>query len=178
MKSVVVLIPSPWGAFQAHFCDRGLSRLRFPDASGVGEARLVESLSAEWKEWAAQTEEALSRALAGKPVEVGPPMAVPAWATPFQRAVWEALRRIPPGRTCTYGGLAARIGRPRAARAVGQACGANPWPVLVPCHRVLAADGRLGGFSAGLEWKRRLLEAEGAWPTPGRRGGRAARRGC
>ncbi|MCU0771181.1 MAG: MGMT family protein [Verrucomicrobia bacterium] len=61
----------------------------------------------------------------------------------------------------TYGVLAKCIGQPKAARAVGAACGANPVPVLVPCHRVVAASGQLGGFSAGLDWKRRLLAAEG-----------------
>lgn len=112
-----------------------------------------------------QTEAALACVLAGQPIHAAPPLAVPLSATAFQRAVWDAIKRIPPGRTCSYGELAARIGRPRAARAVGQACGANPWPLLVPCHRVLAADGTVGGFSAGLEWKRRLLQIEGVLPA-------------
>jgi O-6-methylguanine DNA methyltransferase len=82
--------------------------------------------------------------------------------TAFQRAVWQALREMCWGETCTYGELARRIGAgPRAARAIGQALGANPAPIVIPCHRVLAAGGRLGGFSAGLEWKRDLLELEG-----------------
>ena len=83
-------------------------------------------------------------------------------ATPFQRAVWEAIRRIPHGEVRSYGWIARAIGRPRAARAVGAACGANPWPIIVPCHRVVAADGSLGGYSAGLKWKRLLLRIEGA----------------
>jgi len=82
-------------------------------------------------------------------------------ATPFQRAVWEALRRIPYGEVRSYGWVAKAVGRPRAARAVGAACGANPWPIIVPCHRVIAADGSLGGYSAGLKWKRCLLKLEG-----------------
>lgn len=81
--------------------------------------------------------------------------------TPFQCAVWEGARTIPWGATETYAGLAVRIGRPKAQRAVGQALGANPVPILVPCHRVLAAKNRLGGFSAGLHWKRALLILEG-----------------
>jgi len=81
--------------------------------------------------------------------------------TPFQRAVWDALRAIPYGETRSYGELARAIGKPGAARAVGAACGANPWPIIVPCHRVIAADGALGGYSAGLKWKRVLLELEG-----------------
>ncbi|HNR34371.1 MAG TPA: methylated-DNA--[protein]-cysteine S-methyltransferase [Candidatus Hydrogenedentes bacterium] len=81
--------------------------------------------------------------------------------TPFQRAVWEGARTIPWGATESYAGLAARIGRPKAQRAVGRALGANPVPILVPCHRILAAQGRLGGFSAGLHWKQALLRIEG-----------------
>ena len=69
------------------------------------------------------------------------------------------------GRTASYGDLARDIGRPKAFRAVGGACGANPIPVLIPCHRALAANGRLGGFSGGLEWKRTLLAAEGVVPA-------------
>lgn len=68
---------------------------------------------------------------------------------------------IPRGETKSYGEIAMELHRPLASRAVGGACGANPIPVLVPCHRVLAANGRLGGFSGGLEWKRRLLAIEG-----------------
>jgi methylated-DNA-[protein]-cysteine S-methyltransferase len=82
----------------------------------------------------------------------------------FHRRVYEAARRIGPGHTCTYGELAAALGEPGAARAVGQALGANPFAIIVPCHRVLAAGGRSGGFSApgGVETKRRLLEIEQA----------------
>lgn len=83
-------------------------------------------------------------------------------ATPFRRAVWQAMRRIPRGRTLTYGELARRAGRPGAARAAGGACGANPLPLFIPCHRVVAAGNRPGGFSSGLAWKRRLLAGEGA----------------
>jgi O-6-methylguanine DNA methyltransferase len=82
-------------------------------------------------------------------------------ATAFQREVWDALRGIPYGQTRTYGEIARALGKPRAARAVGGACGANPWPIIVPCHRVVAADGSLGGYSAGVEWKRLLLRIEG-----------------
>jgi len=80
--------------------------------------------------------------------------------TPFQRKVWRALRAIPHGETRSYAWVARKIGRPRAARAVGAACGANPVPIVIPCHRVVRTDGSLGGFSAGLTWKRRLLRLE------------------
>jgi methylated-DNA-[protein]-cysteine S-methyltransferase len=79
---------------------------------------------------------------------------------PFQRSVLEELRAVAYGRTETYGGLAARIGRPGAARAVGSALNRNPVPIVVPCHRVVGSDGRLVGYAGGLERKRRLLELE------------------
>lgn len=80
--------------------------------------------------------------------------------TPFRRRVWRGLAAIPYGSVLTYGELAARIGSPGAARAVGQANGANPIPIVLPCHRVVAANGRLGGFSSGTDVKRRLLDLE------------------
>lgn len=82
--------------------------------------------------------------------------------TPFQRAVWAALRRIPAGATLSYGALAAQIGKPKAVRAVGLANGANPIGVVVPCHRVIGANGALTGYGGGLPRKRWLLEHEGA----------------
>lgn len=94
-----------------------------------------------------------------------PPLA--AAGTPFQRAVWQAIDAIPLGQTLSYGELAttvaAKLGRPPgAARAAGAACGANPLPLLVPCHRVVGGDGSLTGFGGGLELKRWLLRHEGA----------------
>jgi methylated-DNA-[protein]-cysteine S-methyltransferase len=83
---------------------------------------------------------------------------------PFNQRVYEVARTIPPGSTLTYGEIATRLGEPREARAVGQALGQNPFPIVVPCHRVLAAGGRLGGFSAtgGVKTKLRLLALESA----------------
>jgi O-6-methylguanine DNA methyltransferase len=83
-------------------------------------------------------------------------------ATDFQWRVWEVTRRIPRGETMTYGEIAREVGSPGAARAVGQAMARNPWPVVVPCHRVVGHDGRLTGFGGGLAMKRRMLEMEGA----------------
>jgi methylated-DNA-[protein]-cysteine S-methyltransferase len=80
----------------------------------------------------------------------------------FQIRVWGELRKIPPGRTLSYAQLARRIGNPAASRAVGSANARNPLCIVVPCHRVISADGSLGGFSAGLEAKRWLLRHEGA----------------
>lgn len=88
--------------------------------------------------------------------------------TEFQEAVWRELVRIPRGETVTYGELARRIGRPGAARAVGSACGANPVALIVPCHRVVGADGGIGGYRWGGTLKARILGTEGAaLPAPG-----------
>jgi O-6-methylguanine DNA methyltransferase len=81
--------------------------------------------------------------------------------TAFQLAVWKELLNVPAGETISYADLARRIKKPRAMRAVGNAMGANPVPILVPCHRVIASGGGLGGFGGGLALKRKLLEAEG-----------------
>jgi O-6-methylguanine DNA methyltransferase len=86
-------------------------------------------------------------------------------ATPFQRAVWKATRAIPYGETRSYAWLAQRIGKPGAARAAGQALKSNPFPIVVPCHRVIGKDGGLTGFSAGIEMKKRLLDLEAAPDT-------------
>ncbi|HEX9183933.1 MAG TPA: methylated-DNA--[protein]-cysteine S-methyltransferase [Burkholderiales bacterium] len=80
--------------------------------------------------------------------------------TVFQRKVWEQLRRIPAGETRSYGQIARAIGAPRAVRAVGSACGANPVALVIPCHRALRADGSLGGYAWGLARKRKLLRLE------------------
>lgn len=84
--------------------------------------------------------------------------------TPFQRQVWLALASIPYGRTESYAQLAARVERPAAMRAVGGANGRNPLPIVLPCHRVIGADGSLTGFGGGLPTKRFLLQLEGAIP--------------
>jgi AraC family transcriptional regulator of adaptative response/methylated-DNA-[protein]-cysteine methyltransferase len=81
--------------------------------------------------------------------------------TAFQRSVWAMLQKIPAGSVVSYVDVARQVGRPRAARAVGNACGANPIAFLIPCHRVVASDGRLGGFGLGVEIKTALLAREG-----------------
>ncbi|KNZ31671.1 MAG: cysteine methyltransferase [Methylibium sp. NZG] len=82
--------------------------------------------------------------------------------TPFQRAVWQALLRIPIGQTKSYGAIAREVGTAQAVRAVGAAVGKNPLGVIVPCHRVIGSNGALTGYAAGLERKTALLELEGA----------------
>lgn len=85
---------------------------------------------------------------------------VPAWGTSFQRTVWQALQRIPYGQTATYGSISRDIGNPKAVRAVGAAIGQNPHSIVVPCHRVLGANGSLTGFAGGLDRKQYLLAHE------------------
>ncbi len=99
--------------------------------------------------------------------------------TAFQQVVWRALQTIPYGETLSYSGLARRIGKPTASRAVGAANGRNPIPIIIPCHRVIGAAGSLTGFGGGLSTKRKLLELEGAlpdnlWPAASRVGDRGA----
>lgn len=102
----------------------------------------------------------------GKEVKFSYPMDL-GGATNFQRAVWRALRRIPHGQTRTYAEIARAVGRPKACRAVGGACGDNPLPLLIPCHRVVGSNGKPGGFSGGRGWKRFLLELEGVGADEG-----------
>ncbi len=101
----------------------------------------------------------LQRYFAGERVAFDDPLD-PTVGTPFQRRVWAATREIPYGETRSYRWMACRIGSPGAARAVGQALAANPFPIVVPCHRVIRSDGDLGGFGSRPELKRRLLEME------------------
>ncbi|MDR3424085.1 MAG: methylated-DNA--[protein]-cysteine S-methyltransferase [Alphaproteobacteria bacterium] len=119
--------------------------------------RKAKEIVAEWKKAWPQTEFCGGAAVADfaeRPVLL--------IGTTFQHAVWRAMSKIPAGRTMAYGELARRIGKAGAARAVGAACGANPVPVLVPCHRVVAANGGLGGYSGGIRVKKALLGAEKA----------------
>lgn len=80
--------------------------------------------------------------------------------TQFQQSVWKVMHTIPYGETRSYAWIAQQLGKPKAFRAVANACGANPLPIVIPCHRVIASDGKLGGFSSGLEWKKKLHKIE------------------
>jgi O-6-methylguanine DNA methyltransferase len=154
-------IPTPEGEFTAYYSINGLCRLEFPAGTKNRHSRSQPAKPpSKVRRWHATTTNALRLTLAGRPATNLPPLDLSA-GTPFQQRVWHALRRIGWGRTLSYTQVAEVIGSPRAVRAVGGACGANPIPVLVPCHRVLAANHGLGGFSGGLAWKRRLLASEG-----------------
>lgn len=184
---MIALVPLrlPEGEFRAHFSARGLARLEWPGRRSRaarrvrpvpgGAQRGPAPQARRLRQWIARTRAALRQALAGRCPRGLPPLDLSA-GTDFQRRVWSCLRRIAPGQTWSYGQLAARLGRPGAARAVGNACGANPIPVLIPCHRVVPRGGGLGGFSGPRAWKRRLLKREGAVWGPTGEGRRRARR--
>lgn len=160
---VVLFIPTPDGDFVARYSTTGLARLEFPKQGGRPEKASETLPPAQVKRaqaWHQLTTRALERMLAAKPAGELPPLDQSA-GTDFQRAVWRTMSGIASGRTLSYGEIAQVIGNPKAVRAVGGACGANPIPVLVPCHRVLAAGQKIGGFSGGLDWKRKLLVREG-----------------
>jgi O-6-methylguanine DNA methyltransferase len=164
--SIGLAIPTRAGRFIARYSAKGLAGLDFPQVGtprrGVRTSqRNVPTIPAQAIfHWHRATEAALKSILAGQTAKNLPPLDLSA-GTEFQKNVWNALRKISIGQTKSYGEIARQIGKPRAVRAVGGACGANPIPVLVPCHRVLAANKKLGGFSGGLDWKRALLAREG-----------------
>jgi O-6-methylguanine DNA methyltransferase len=157
------------GQFTARYSEKGLAELDFPKMNRRrrgNESQILPAndssrrlLQNNIRVWHRATETALKNILAGRKPNNLPPLDLV--GTDFQKSVWNALRKISPGKTKSYGEIARAIGRPKAVRAVGGACGANPVPVLVPCHRVLAANKKLGGFSGGLDWKRKLLASEG-----------------
>ena len=153
-------LATPAGIFSAEYSDRGLASLNFPltdgEQSPPAEGR---SPTPGIRRWHDLTKSAVTSVLGGKTPAQLPPLDL-SNGTAFQQRVWHALQNIPAGQTRSYGQVAAAMGRPTAARAVGAACGANPLPLLIPCHRVLAARGKLGGFSGGLAWKIMLLECE------------------
>lgn len=103
----------------------------------------------------------LRRYFAGEPVRFENLSLDLGESTEFERKVYGATRSIPFGKVATYGQIAKAIGKPKAARAVGQALGNNPIAIVIPCHRVIASDGGLGGFTGGLHWKKKLLRHEG-----------------
>lgn len=146
------------GTFMAHYSANGLAGLDFP-SSRTSKFKPSASVTAEIKHWHALTTKGVKSVLKGQTPAELPPLDV-SGGTEFQQRVWEELLWIPCGETRSYGEIAKSIRKPKAVRAVGGACGANPIPLLIPCHRVLAANKGIGGFGGGLDWKRRLLAAE------------------
>lgn len=153
-----------WVAFA--WSARGLAAMTLPQPS---EAKALGQVPAPDGEGApppgldpAALVDKLRRYFEGEAVTFDEPLD-PTVGTPFLRRVWAAAQAIPRGETRTYGDLARRAGSPHAARAVGQAMARNPWPIVVPCHRVVGSTGSLTGFAGGLAMKRQMLELEGAF---------------
>lgn len=144
-------LDTPLGALYLAACEEGvcaLRRWRADDREEVrGHAALLDEATAQ-----------IDAYLHGRREAFDLPLSL--CGTAFEREVWTALRQVPYGKTESYAGIAARIGRERACRAVGRACGRNPVLILVPCHRIVASSGALTGFAAGLEMKRALLKLE------------------
>jgi O-6-methylguanine DNA methyltransferase len=157
---IEISIPTAEGNFIAHYSEKGLAELDFPQKKSTRVVSSNPKVTSQILRWHRLTVAALRNVLAGRAAKSLPPLD---WTgkTEFQQAVWREMLKLAPGETKSYGEIAVAIGKPKAVRAVGGACGANPIPVLVPCHRVLAANKRIGGFSGGLERKRDLLAREG-----------------
>jgi methylated-DNA-[protein]-cysteine S-methyltransferase len=148
--------------------DRGLVGVQLPEASEVeARERMLQRFPAAAETTAPpEVRDAIDGIVAllqGEPSDLSAIALDMEGVAPFHRRVYEVARTIPPGKTLAYGEVAARLGAARAARAVGQALGHNPFPIVVPCHRVVAASGKIGGFSAhgGTATKRRMLAIEG-----------------
>ena len=157
---VFCLMDTPLGPLWLFLTNRGLTALKFV---GEGPVSLLadDSLPPRLTAFIDTARRELDAYFNGVPTDFADLTLAPR-GTPFQRRVWRQLRRIPHGSTISYGELARRLGKPKASRAVGQATGANPIPLIVPCHRVIAADGSLGGYAAGPDRKLWLLRHEGA----------------
>lgn len=159
-----MLVDSPVGQLLVCASDQGLVSLQFlrvqPLDAALGEAvaRFGARLCEDDRPVLRRARRQLGAYFDGRGQAFALPLDLR--GTPFQRHVWAALQQIPCGETESYGSLSAAIGRPEAIRAVGRACARNPLPIIVPCHRVVAADGSLTGYLGGIETKRRLLTLE------------------
>lgn len=149
--------------------DRGVSGIQLPEATEAATRARIRRRHPRATETAPDADvgrvvDGITALLRGARVDLSDVALDMSEVLPFHRRVFDVARTIPVGRTSTYGELATRLGDPGSARAVGEALGRNPFPIVVPCHRVLAASGKLGGFSAhgGAETKRRMLLIEGA----------------
>lgn len=160
MTRSCLAMDTAWGVCTVEYSDAGLARVRLPEPGR--RAADAETTVAPPQD-AIRCASLISTYFEGKRVEFSDIPLDMSRLTPAQQAIYAALRLVPYGETTTYGELAARIGQPGAARAVGMAMARNPWPLVVPCHRVLAKGGALHGFSApgGLDTKRRMLVMEG-----------------
>jgi methylated-DNA-[protein]-cysteine S-methyltransferase len=154
---------TPIGRVAVAATDAGLVRIAFRRSAAAFASELRQRLHAEVIESADKLAGAVGQItayFAGERRRFDVPIDL-RMATPFQRRVLRATASVPAGRVVSYGEIAQRIGCPRGSRAVGQALGRNPIPIVIPCHRIVAADGGLGGYTGGLEIKKKLLAIEG-----------------
>jgi methylated-DNA-[protein]-cysteine S-methyltransferase len=158
---IVYLPETPVGPLRLHVSDWGLTALEFAEEGSAPQPEPASPPSHLQPFIDAATRE-LAAYFNGTPTDFAT-LTLDPRGTPFQLQVWQELRRIPRGQTISYKELARRVGNPKASRAVGQANGLNPLPLIIPCHRVINADGSLGGYSSGLDRKEWLLKHEGAW---------------
>ena len=156
----VYISDTPVGLVRLCFSERGLTALEFA-GEGSSSAPEPDSLSPLLQSFIEAAKRDLTAYFQGAPTNFAS-LTLDPRGTPFQLRVWQELRRIPWGQTISYGELARRVGNPKDSRAVGQANAVNPIPLIVPCHRVIAADGSLGGYSSGPDRKHWLLRHEGA----------------
>jgi len=161
MTTAYTFLSSPFGRILVAWSERGLERVGIrgdnerPDPTWRLDANLECEATRQLREY-----------FAGERRAFDLPMALD--DSPFRMRVWRALERIPFGETLTYGEVGERVGSKNASRAVGLACGANPLPIVIPCHRVIGANGKLVGFGGGLDMKRAILTFERSLaPTAG-----------
>jgi AraC family transcriptional regulator of adaptative response/methylated-DNA-[protein]-cysteine methyltransferase len=162
MKIGYSVVKSSLGRLLVAATPRGICSVMLGDSESDLTRELRQDFPGAWLEKEDERLSVQARALLacleGEPLH--PNLALDARGTAFQMCVWEELRRIPRGQRISYGELARRIGRPKAARAVARACATNPLAILIPCHRVVRENGDLAGYRWGIERKRRLLEQE------------------
>lgn len=162
LKTVYSIVACDLGYLLVATTDKGICAVKFGDR----KQNLIKTLTEEFNEatmirndsnlqdWI----ESILNLIAGKKAHHDLPLDIR--GTSFQQQVWQELQKIPWGETRTYGEIANNIGKPKATRAIGNACGANPVALIIPCHRVIRSDGSLGGYRWGIECKQKLLDKE------------------
>ncbi len=167
--SGILVFDTPIGPCGLAWSERGLLGVRLPDQDAQTTRahllrRFPEATGSEPPPEVLDARDRILSLLSGGAADLSPIRLDTGRLGAFEARLYEELRAVPAGQVVSYGQLAARLGDPGAAQAVGQAMGKNPWPIVVPCHRVVGSNGKLGGFSApgGVRTKLRILEIEGA----------------
>lgn len=168
MKIKFSIGPSRLGKLLVAESEKGLCAVQVRDSEEALERslreRFADAVIVRDEKALAPLRKTVLASIAGRPSARN--VALDLQGTSFQQSVWKELLRIPAGVTRSYADVARAIGNPKATRAVAQACGANPLPVVVPCHRVISSDGTIGGYTGGVRIKKALLDAEGVELLP------------